>query len=325
MEGSVLKVLDTRGDLRCVRFASGNLGVVDGQDVPVVVVGPMQQLRFASHDFLRVRNGREFFVDMRNGAIYAEMPELLQFGPFELAHIGGFLCTRTRKLYEVEGIPAEVVLGREGLFLTLPFNGMPEERVRRRMVRERKWYEVCLLNGDESGVYWVVELLDDWSLIVMDEAGSYFHVTRQAGSGRAVKRLLGRVECEADRMMVMHAVQEVEEQVALRMKRAEERERRAAERSRKREMAQLMAAEPFQIGKKWGLRMKGRIVVPPIYRTVEQPVGSWCAFEAYPGCWGVMAVDGRTEVEPRYEHVVIWPDGQVDLTVRPGKVIRRKL
>ena len=47
--------------------------------------------------------------------------------------------------------------------------------------------------------------------------------------------------------------------------------------------------------------------------------------ESYPGIWGVIAVDGKVEVEARYEDVVIHSDGRVDLTVRPGKVISKKL
>ena len=41
--------------------------------------------------------------------------------------------------------------------------------------------------------------------------------------------------------------------------------------------------------------------------------------------WGVIAIDGKVEVEARYENVVIHTDGSVDLTLRPGKVISRKL
>lgn len=90
-------------------------------------------------------------------------------------------------------------------------------------------------------------------------------------------------------------------------------------------MAIFVSVEPFQIGNKWGLRSKGRIMVPPIYRNVQSPVGRYCAVETYPGIWGVIAVDGKVEVEARYEDVVIHTDGTVDLTVRPGKVISMRL
>ena len=75
MEGNIQTVLDTRGALRCVRFESGNVGVVTTKGNTKLVVGPFQQLSFAENGFLRVFNGREFFIDMKNGEIYAHMPE----------------------------------------------------------------------------------------------------------------------------------------------------------------------------------------------------------------------------------------------------------
>ena len=58
MEGNIQKVLDTRGALRCVRFDSGNVGVVTTQGKTKLVVGPFQELSFADNGFLRVFNRR---------------------------------------------------------------------------------------------------------------------------------------------------------------------------------------------------------------------------------------------------------------------------
>ena len=73
------------------------------------------------------------------------------------------------------------------------------------------------------------------------------------------------------------------------------------------------------------MRIGGRMAVPPIYRTIEPPIGHYCVMEASYGCWGVVAVDGRVEIEPRYEKVVLHDDGTVELTVFKGKVITKKL
>ena len=73
MEGNIQTVLDTRGALRCVRFDSGNVGVVTTKGNTKLVVGPFQQLSFAENGFLRVFNGREFFIDMKNGELYAKL------------------------------------------------------------------------------------------------------------------------------------------------------------------------------------------------------------------------------------------------------------
>ena len=356
MEGNIQKVLDTRGALRCVRFESGNVGVVTTQGKTKLVVGPFQELSFADNGFLRVFNrrsseshqarlndrvaseedevsGREFFIDMKNGELYAQMPEFVHFGDFEIANIGGYLCTRTKKLYEVKAIPAEAWHGKYGLYLSLPYSGEPEEKIKKMMIWTPSRYVVCLLNGDESGVYWKMRVFEDYTLLVMDDQGNYYHVKRSARSRsvarpqrkKAVKVFLGQAKNEADRMMIVHAVREIEEQVADYLKMESAKAKREAEKERELQMATLVSAEPFNIGNKWGLRSKGRIVVPPVYRSVKTPVGRYCAMESYPGIWGVIAVDGKVEVEPRYEDVVIHTDGTVDLTVRPGKVITKKL
>ena len=356
MEGNIQKVLDTRGALRCVRFESGNVGVVTTQGKTKLVVGPFQELSFADNGFLRVFNrrsseshqtrlndrvaseedevsGREFFIDMKNGELYAQMPEFVHFGDFEIANICGYLCTRTKKLYEVKAIPAEAWHGKYGLYLSLPYSGEPEEKIKKMMIWTPSRYVVCLLNGDESGVYWKMRVFEDYTLLVMDDQGNYYHVKRSARSRsvarpqrkKAVKVFLGQAKNEADRMMIVHAVREIEEQVADYLKKEATKAKREAEKERELQMAALVSAEPFNIGNKWGLRSKGRIVVPPVYRSVKSPVGRYCAMESYPGIWGVIAVDGKVEVEPRYEDVVIHRDGTVDLTVRPGKVITKKL
>ena len=140
-----------------------------------------------------------------------------------------------------------------------------------------------------------------------------------------IKKNLGKVENEVDKVMMVHAMHEIEEQVSERMKKEAAQAQREAEKEREKEIAMLLSVEPFQIGNKWGLRKEGRIVVAPIYRMIKQPIGRYCAFEKNPRQWGVMAVDGQIEVEPRYEEVIIHPDGMVDLTVRPGKVTTMQL
>lgn len=347
MEGSIREVLDTRGARKCVRFETGHVGVVNSRGQTEIMVGAFQKLEFAPNGFLRACNGREFFVDMKNGAFYAQMPELVRFGHFEIAYIGGHLCTRTKKLYEVKAFPAEAWHGKSGLYLSLPFRGEPEESIRKRMPVTPSRYEVCLLDGDESGVYWLLRVFEDDSLLVMDNAGNCYHAKRSARagkavkvmydagncyhakrgarSGKAVKVLLGKGENDVDRAMIVHAVREIEAQMADNLKRLAAKAKRQAAKERERLMAALVPAEPFSIGHKWGLRKRGRIVVPPVYRNLKSPVGRYCAIETCPGMWGVMAVDGKMEVEARYEDVHIHTDGTVDLTIRQGKVIRKKL
>lgn len=115
------------------------------------------------------------------------MPEFVHFGDFEIANIGGYLCTRTQKLYEVKAIPAEAWHGKYGLYLSLPYSGEPEEKIKKMMIWTPSRYVVCLLNGDESGVYWKMRVFEDYTLLVMDDQGNYYHVKRSTRSRRVVE------------------------------------------------------------------------------------------------------------------------------------------
>ena len=308
-----------------MRFESGNVGVVNAQGKVILELGPFLRLEFAPNGFLKITDRIEFFVDMINGEIYAHMPKFVRFGDFEIASIGGFLCTRTKKLYEVKAIPPEAWLGKHGLYLKLSFRGEPEEKIKQKMIRSRSRYEVCLLNGDDSGAYWIIDSFNDHSLLVMDNQGYYYYARRNPKTRKAIKKHLGKVENEVNKVMMVHAIHEIEQQVSERIKKKAAQAQREIEKEHEKEIATLLSAEPFQIGNKWGLRKEGRIVVAPIYRMIKQSVGCYCAFEKNPRQWSVMAVDGQIEVEPRYEQVAIYPDGMVDLTVRPGKVTTMQL
>ena len=193
------ELFDTRGTLKCVRFPSRNVGVVNAEGKRLLELGPLQRLEFATHGFLKVKDRIEFFVDMKNGEIYAQMPEFIRWGDFELASIAGALCTRTRALYEVMAHPSEVRLGQRGLYLTLPYRGKPAEDILWKMIRRPARYEVCLLNGDESGVYWFMGEIDDHGLLVMNNGGCYYQVRRDVQTGKAWKEPLGSVRSQTSK------------------------------------------------------------------------------------------------------------------------------
>ena len=235
------------------------------------------------------------------------MPEFVQVGKFELARIGGMIYTRTRKIYEMPEIPVEVLQGgMHSLYLMLPYEGEPEDEIRNRMIAAKKPWLVCLLNGDDSGVYWLIDTFADGTPLVMDNEGNYYHAELDRKTKKAEKIHLGKVDNEAAKAMMAYKAREI-----------------SAERERK--MKEITAAEPFRISSKWGLRQDGRILVSPIYRSVEAPVGHYCVVEAYPGFWGVIAIDGKVEVEPRYEKIVLHKDGTAEMTTTGGRVVRKKL
>ena len=327
MKKEIKETLDTKGKYRCVRFTTGELGVVDGQDNALMVLGQWDRLKFSTHGFLKITNqGHDIYMDMKNGELYASMPEFVHIGQFELTSISGMMYTRTRRIYEIQEIPVEILQGgTHSLYLMLPYDGEPKEEVRSRMIVAKKPYMVCLLNGDDSGVYWLIDTFADDTPLVMDDEGNYYHAETDKNTKKAVKTHLGKVTNEATKAMMAYRVREVSAESERRMKERAAAAHARADKAREKKMQEMESAEPFRVGGKWGLRLGGRIAVPPIYRSLESPVGHYSVMEAYPGFWGVVALDGKVEVEPRYEKVVLHEDGTAELTVFKGKVVRRKL
>lgn len=174
---------------------------------------PSVKLVPVEHGFLKVVCERELFVDSMNGELYSEMPEFVQYGDFEITYIGGWLYTRTKRIYGVKSHPAFVWRGKYDLYLTLPYDGDPEDETRAKMIDPKAHHDVCLLNGDESGVYWQIRVLEDDSIVVMDDNGEYFHVRRDAKTGKAVKSSIGYIGDEAGRVLMTDIVNQIDTKI----------------------------------------------------------------------------------------------------------------
>lgn len=350
MEGKFSEVFDEQQSLKCVRFRSGKVGVIDEKGKVLLTMGDYEHIEFADAGFVRVMSrlgglpnylkknqleivmkGGEtevfhtFYVDLKSHQLYPEMPELLQFGDFEIARLGCHLCTRTRNYYEVCDDPSSVIQSNYGLYLSLPYPGVPEDKFLHRMLLRKMVYRVCLLKGDESQVYWYLNRFKDDSILIMNEKGIHSYVRLNKKTGKIMKRTLGCIENEADKAMMTLRFHEIEAEVENRIQKEAEQEKKEAALARRRKIKSLVGVEPFQARDKWGLKQNEQIVVPPIYRHIKSPVGYYCAFEMCPGRWGVLAVDGKIEVEARYDQVDIHPNGTVELTAWPRKKIKMKL
>ena len=77
--------------------------------------------------------------------------------------------------------------------------------------------------------------------------------------------------------------------------------------------------ELYQAGKKWGLMMDGRVVAPPLYHNISQPVGAYCAFEQMPRHWGIMTLKGKVIVDAKYEKAEVLANGKAVVTTITGK------
>ena len=344
----IAEIFDTREDgLKCVRFESGEVGVVDVHGKVLFAKRNFKHATFAAHDFVKLRSSRPvvmnnpelrymlrdedcscihiFYVDLKSGQLFGSMPKLHRYGDFEVAFLRDYLFTRTKNCYSVETDPSFVRSAKNGLYLILSLSDTPEGDVLRKMIYRLRDNRKCQIKGDDVGTYWLMVEYNDESVVVMDDEGTYYYVRLEKKTGKAVWSELGNGGNLVERSLIHMSIEDIRIEVRSRMKQEKEEATKAAERQRSRVIKALSSVVPFQIGGKWGLQQNGRIVVPTTYRTIQAPVGKYCAVEKYPGIWGVITVDGKLEIEAKYEGVEIRPDGTVELTVGKGKIKKLKI
>lgn len=217
VEEKYIEVFDSTNTLKCVRFLSGRVGVVDYRGKVVLQLDNYERLEFHEYGFLKATNGRTFFVDIHSGAVYTSMPEVVRIGGFELTAIGGYLCTRTKELYEVKADWKEVWLSRNGSYLTLPYKQMPTEEIRNRIIQTPLRYTRCLLYGDGSKTYWKIDVFEDGTLLVMDDEGHYYHVQHNTKGGKTIKEHLGQVTDVTEKSRILHVVDELRNRITERL------------------------------------------------------------------------------------------------------------
>ena len=344
----IAEIFDTREDgLRCVRFVSGEVGVVDARGGVIYHVDKFKHIMFVEHDFVKLRTSKVvamhnpelrymlrdeecscihiFYVDLRSGRMFGSMPDLHRYGDFEVLFIREHMFTRTRPCYSADTHPSFVLASRNRLFLRFSDDNRTEKEIFRNMLYKQPYYYNCLIKGHEEKLFWLEVTFDDESVVVMDDEGEHYYVRMDRKTGKAVWRDLGRTDNSAERSVVNLAINDIKVEVRNRMQRDKEEMQKAAARSRQKRLDDMTGVVPFEIGGKWGLKQNGRIIVPATYRTIHAPVGKYCAVEKYRGIWGVIAVDGKVEIEPRYEKVEIRPDGTVELTGVNGKKVVKRL
>ena len=344
----IAEIFDTREDgLKCVRFESGEVGVVDVHGKVLFAKRNFKHATFAAHDFVKLRSSRPvvmnnpelrymlrdedcscihiFYVDLKSGQLFGSMPKLHRYGNFEVLFIREHMFTRTKPCYSSDTHPSFVRSSRNGLYLEFVADDGTEKDVFQKLLYKQPLYNKCLIKGDEERTYWLEVKFEDESVVVMDDEGMHYYVRLDKKTGKVVWRELGSTSNSAEKSVVNMVVNDIKVEVRNRMQRDKEEEQKAAARYRQKRLDDMTGGVPFQIGGKWGLKQNGRIVVPATYRTIQAPVGKYCAVEKYPGIWGVIAVDGKVEIEAKYEGVEIRPDGTVELTVGKGKIKKLKI
>lgn len=313
-----LAVFDIKDGLAAVKFNDYRVGIVNADGNVRIRLDRYRKIRFLPDDIISVEDNADktFYIDLKSGSLYTERPKVMRFGTVEMLKVGDRYCSRTKHVYKSRSRLDDFDIIPRGFYLRINdkvpcrHEFKPVDGFHSLLYRDC----VCILADDGEDYYWLCGELADGSIVIADEKGNYYH----AAAGRekqyvasehpnnkaedfdtAVPRLLAEAEARAARMR--------------------EAARRENEQKQRKRLADIQDAVPFQSGLKWGLKSGGRVIVPPVYRSIHKPVGNYCAVEASPRQWGVIMLDGKVVVEACYSKVVINSDGTARLTVIPGK------
>ena len=311
------EVLGTDVSLAVVRLNNKQVCIVDEQGGITARLGRCSKVKFMKDRILSMTggNGHETYMDLHNGKTYTSKPKLLYFKNVQLLEVDGFIHSRTKTQYRVKAIRGNRNIFDLGFYLRIcDYFSVP--RCRQVEEDDARWGHdsVCILAGDYETYYRYCGMLADGSIVVEDTAGKYFLVDE--GNGKRYiacenpntpdgdfNTVIPRLKAEASRRAFMRSEKEKQEEKEKRQER----------------LAGMQQAEPFRSGRKWGLKLGGRIVVPPVYRNILAPVGNYCAVECNPCQWGIIMLDGKVVVEANYSKVEIRDDGTARLTVFPRK------
>ena len=316
------KVIQTTEDVAEVEWADGSRGLVDGRGSLVLTTDSGRKAKRLKHDLLEAtdRNGRERYVDLRNNCVYEERPTVMDFGGLELLKAGNRYCTRTRKVYRTPPGLNRTDIVCKGFYLKILDRLAALTDRNADGTETRRNGCICLLADDPEEAYRFEGQLADGSIVVADSEGRYYH----AEAGKE-KRYIARENAETAEGDPATATARLQVEAEARAGQRLEEDRRRQEEMRQTRLESLANAAPFQSGRKWGLKAGEQILIPPIYRHIEKPVGSYCAFEMNPCQWGVVTLDGQVVVEAKYLNVEIGTDGTARLTLLPGKTQTVKL
>lgn len=308
-------VCDIKYGMAAVRMTDKKCGLVNDGGEVIWEKCNCRSLKFMRDSFVRMESthGKKIsYVDLHNFQVYGQRPVVKKYAGIELLKVDGRYYSRTKDVYVSAWKMSSGCIGRKGAYLTIFDDRGPDGFD---YAAKEAGY-VCVLEGDEEAFYWVHRWLEDGSLVVMGKDGRYYHVEE----GKA-KRCLGSGTIGQEEIACQQKIAQLLECAH----RKKEKEALAKEERRQQRLEHLKAVLPFCSGKKWGLKAGECITVPPIYRNVRPPVGKYCAVEQEYSQWGIITIDGRVRIEPRYAEVNIMEDGTAVLTYVTGHKISVKL
>lgn len=323
--------VDSKGEFAIIKLPDGKMTVVNRQGEQVIEPGNYYDMKFLQGNILSYRPRRKTvcYYDLLARVVIDEdihakdAPEVITINKWEFVEYNGLFRSRTYEYFALPFRPSQYDLWNYGYYLIYNFQRSTasgcqewiykeEDGGSMRMHKENS-EKVCFLRGDHTHVYWLCADLYDSGIVVMDSHEDYYFV-----DSSLKKTYIGcnQPKTESENLMVAmpRLGKLVYEREMQRRKKQEEQELLLMQ-----EKSEAGHVELYQAGKKWGVKVDGKVIVPPLYHSIAQPVGAYCAFEQIPRHWGVMTVKGKVIVDAKYEKVEIRDGGIAVVTDITGK------
>ena len=323
--------VDSRGEFAIIKLPDGKMTVVNRQGEQVLEPGDYRDMKLLDGNILFYRHCRKevCYYDLLSGAIIDDgpnvydVPKVVTLEGWEFIKYGDVYMSRTYEHFSWPYCPSKYDLFNFGDYLIYRYNYLVDSGC-------QEWYyyeggnglmmkatidsnRVCFLRGDYEHVYWMCATLRCGCIVVMDSKQDYYLV-----DSYLKKTYIGcnnpKNENEDLHIVMPRLGKKYYDEMML-----QEKKKEASEMLLLHEKSEAGHVELYQAGKKWGIKVDGRVVVPPLYRSIAQPVGAYCAFEEIPRYWGIMTLKGKVIVDAKYEKVEIRDGGIAVVTDITGK------
>ena len=323
--------VNSKGEFAIIKLPDGKMTVVNRQGEQVLEPGDYRDMKLLEGNILFYRHRRKevCYYDLLSRAIIDDgpnvydVPKVVTLEGWEFIKYGDVYMSRTYEHFSWPYCPSKYDLFNFGDYLIYRYNYLVDSGC-------QEWYyyeggnglmmkatidsnRVCFLRGDYEHVYWKCATLRCGCIVVMDSKQDYYLV-----DSYLKKTYIGcnnpKNENEDLHIIMPRLGKKYYDEMML-----QEKKKEASEMILLHEKSVAGHVELYQAGKKWGIKVDGRVVVPPLYRSIAQPVGAYCAFEQIPRHWGVMTLKGKVIVDAKYEKVEIRDGGIAVVTDITGK------
>ena len=322
--------VDSKGEFAIIKLPDGKMTVVNRQGEQVLEPGDYYDMKLLDGNILFYRPRRKAicYYDLLakavidDGTNVAETPHVVNIKGWEFIEYNDIFMSRTQEDFSLPYHPSQYDFLNYGYYMIFRFRpSAPGCQVwyycegsegKMRMGHEES-RNVCFLRNDYEHVYWLCAVLYGERIVVMDSKEDYYLV-----DSSLKKTYIGCNQPKnknEDLNFVMPRIGKKYYQEAMLQK----KEMEASELLLLHEKSEAGHVELYQAGKKWGLKVDGKVIVPPLYHHIALPVGAYCAFEQIPRHWGVMTLNGKVIVDAKYEKVEIRDNGIAVLTGILGK------